>query len=223
MAPEILIYDPISPESLKPCLAAIAAVGTATEVTLRINSPGGNTATAMGMWAAFDGLKARNGVRITCIIDGIAASAASYLAMVGDKLVMPENALMMIHNPTGEVIGTANDARKAADALDRVRDMMAASYARKSGKSIERVRELMRAETWFTATEAVEAGFADEVSQPIKMAASALKNLPSKVPTNIAEFATNYWATRNRGKRPPPISATGVWDRWTGTDLSSRS
>lgn len=131
-------------------------------IDLHINSPGGNV---------FDGNAIYNALRVhkanvKVMIDGIAASAASVIAMSGDKIIMPENSMMMIHNPAGMVWGTAEQMIKMADTLEKVKIGVVASYKRKTGNKTDEIAEMMNDETWFTAKEAVDKGFADEVAEP---------------------------------------------------------
>jgi len=150
-------------------------------LTLRLNSPGGSVFDAV---AIYNALK-RHAGPITVSIDGIAASAASYIAMAGDSVVMPENAFLMIHDPSGLVMGTAADMRAMAEALDKIAGALIKGYAAKSGKPEDEVAALMAAETWFTAADAVEAGFADSMVEPVQIAASfdvtRFRNAPPEV------------------------------------------
>jgi len=139
----------------------------AGQIDLHINSPGG---------AVFDGITIYNLLRqhpanVTTYIDGIAASIASVIALAGDKIVMAENALYMIHNPSGMVMGTAKDMRTFADTLDKVGGSMVTAYTGKTGKDADTIKALLDAETWFTADEAKEMGFVDEISGEMDMAA----------------------------------------------------
>jgi ATP-dependent Clp protease protease subunit len=139
----------------------------ARRVDLRLNSPGGSVFDAV---AIHNALKRHEGT-VTVWIDGIAASAASYIAMAGDEIVMPENAFLMIHDPAGLVMGTAEDMRAMAEALDKVKGSLVSGYAAKSGRTPEEVSALMAAETWFDAADAVAQGFADRLIEPVRIAA----------------------------------------------------
>jgi ATP-dependent Clp protease protease subunit len=114
---EVLIYDEIGAYGVtaKGFLAELGALEEGAEIDLRLNSPGGSVFDAV---AIYNALKRHNGA-VTVWIDGIAASAASYIAMAGDKVIMPENAFLMIHDPSGVVMGTAEDMRSTASALDK--------------------------------------------------------------------------------------------------------
>jgi hypothetical protein len=118
-------------------------------------------------------------------IDGIAASIASMIAMAGDEVVMPENAMLVLHDPSGLVAGTASDMRATAEALDRMKAGMVAAYRDKSGRNDAEIEALMAAETWLSAQEALDLGFADRVEAPVKMAAhfdlSRFRNAPPQL------------------------------------------
>ncbi|OSM04151.1 putative protease/scaffold protein [Magnetofaba australis IT-1] len=134
---------------------------------MRINSPGGSV---------FDGLAIHNALkrldaRVTVFVDGIAASIASVIAMAGDEVIMPENAMLMIHDPSGIVMGTASDMRSMAEALEKTKAGLVTAYREKSGLSDAEIEQIMANETWLTANEAVEKGFADRLEEPVKMAA----------------------------------------------------
>lgn len=134
---------------------------------LGINSPGGEVFTAL---AIFNMLERHKG-RIIVRIDGLAASSASFIAMAGDEVIMPENAMMMIHNPSAGVSGTSVRMRQLAETLDKLAEGMVSAYATKSGLDRDEVVQLMTDETWMTADEAVEKGFADTVEEPVAIAA----------------------------------------------------
>jgi ATP-dependent Clp protease protease subunit len=166
---EVAIYDEIGAYgvSAKRFLAELGALSDGTPVDLRLNSPGGSVFDAV---AIHNAIKRHEGP-VTVWIDGIAASAASYIAMAGDEIVMPENAFLMIHDPAGLVMGTAEDMRAMAEALDKVKGSLVAGYAAKSGRTPDEVAALMAAETWFDAADAVAQGFADRIAEPVRMAA----------------------------------------------------
>ena len=134
---EVAIYDEIGAYgvSAKGFLAELGALPEGTPVDLRLNSPGGSVFDAV---AIHNALKRHEGT-VTVWIDGIAASAASYIAMAGDEIVMPENAFLMIHDPAGLVMGTAEDMRAMAEALDKVKGSLVSGYAAKSGRTPDEV------------------------------------------------------------------------------------
>jgi ATP-dependent Clp endopeptidase proteolytic subunit ClpP len=131
------------------------------DLELHINSPGGDVHDGL---AIFNQLKQRKGV-VAVIIDGLAASAASFIAQAASpgKLEMSPHSQMMIHNGFSMGIGDAADLRKTADLLDMVTTEIASIYAERSGKPVAFWQEMMSAETWFTDKAAVEAGLADRI------------------------------------------------------------
>jgi len=167
---EISIYDEIGAYgvSAKAFLADLGKLPDKAPLTLRLNSPGGSVFDAVAIYNALQ----RHAGTVTVSIDGIAASAASYIAMAGDEIIMPENAFLMIHDPSGMVMGTAADMRSMAKALEKIGASLIKDYAEKSGKAEKDIARLMAAETWFDAAEAVDLGLADTMAQPVKMAAS---------------------------------------------------
>ncbi len=134
----------------------------AAEITLYINSPGGEV---------FDGLAIHNALRshrarVMVQVDSLAASIASVIAMAGDRIVMSPHSQMMIHDAQGVSCGSPEELREYADFLDRQSDNIAAVYAERAGGTKLQWRKRMQAESWYFADEAVEAGLADEVAQP---------------------------------------------------------
>lgn len=128
-------------------------------IDLHINSPGGEVFDGIAIYQALKDHPAAVHVQV----DGLAASAASFIAMAGDRVVMTRNATMMIHDGHGLCVGNAQDMRDLADLLDRTSDNIADIYAQKAGGEVADWRERMRAETWYTAEEAVKAKLADEI------------------------------------------------------------
>lgn len=129
------------------------------EIQLRINSPGGDVFEAI---AIMNALRAHS-ARVVAIVDGIAASAASFIAASADELVMSKNSELMIHDAWGVCVGNATDMTAMAAVLDHLSDNIASVYAEKAGADTEAWRALMTAETWLSADEAVAAGVADRV------------------------------------------------------------
>ncbi|MDP1669533.1 head maturation protease, ClpP-related [Phaeovulum sp.] len=166
---EVVIYDEIGAYgvSAKGFLAELGALPEGTPLALRLNSPGGSVFDAV---AIYNAIKRHSG-RVTVWIDGIAASAASYIAMAGDEVVMPGNAFLMIHDPAGVVMGTATDMRAMAEALDKIKGSLLQGYAAKSGRPQEEIAPLMAAETWLDAKDALDFGFADRIAEPVRIAA----------------------------------------------------
>ncbi len=129
------------------------------DITLWINSPGGDCIAAAQI---FNMLSDYPG-HITVKIDGIAASAASVIAMAGDEVLMSPVSMMMIHNPATSAFGDHTDMQKAIDMLSEVKESIINAYARKTGQSRAKLSHLMDAVTWMNAGKAVELGFADGV------------------------------------------------------------
>jgi ATP-dependent Clp protease, protease subunit len=186
---EVLIYDEIGAYgvSAKGFLAELGALPDDAAIDLRLNSPGGSVFDAV---AIYNALK-RHAGDITVWIDGIAASAASYIAMAGDTIIMPENAFLMIHDPSGLVMGTAEDMRSTAEALDKVKGSLIQGYAAKSGKPDDEIAAFMAAETWLDAKDALDLGFIDRIAEPVKLAASfeiaRFRNAPPSLVEAVAE------------------------------------
>lgn len=130
----------------------------AGDIAVNLNSPGG---VALEGLAIFNALKSHPG-HVTVNIDGIAASAASLIAMAGDKIIMREGALIMIHDPRVLAVGTSADHRKTADRLDVLASQFRAIYARRTSRSEADIEKMMQAETWLDADQAISAGFATE-------------------------------------------------------------
>ncbi|MDT2292345.1 Clp protease ClpP [Paenibacillus larvae] len=165
---EIAIYGAIGTSWWEESVSAnqfykdLKALGDLEEITVRINSAGGSV---------FDGLAIRSQLKnhkafVTVHVDGWAASIASIIAMAGDKIVMAKGSMMMIHNPTNSLWGgDAQDFRDMADFLDKIRDSLVSVYEDRTANSKEELIKLIDAETWMSAEEAVEMGFADEVEE----------------------------------------------------------
>ncbi len=182
---ELSIYDELVPGffDMKGFMAAIAE-REGQPITVSILSPGGDA--FMGL-ALFNAL-ARHDGEVTVRVEGIAASAASLVAMAGDRIVMPENSFLMIHRPFALVIGTADELQANAERLTRVQDAYTATYIARSGADRERIEALMRDESYISASEAVEIGLADEVETRMQFAASLdLDRLPGEPPSALAE------------------------------------
>ena len=193
---EVLIYDQIDSwlgVSAEQLVRDISSLDTNRELTVRINSPGGNV---------YDGVAILNALRthpgaVTVVVDGIAASAASVIAMGGDTIVMNRNSEMMVHNGRAIAMGGAEDMRKMADRLEQVNANLASIYADRAGGTADEWRAIMAAETWYSAEEAVKAGLADRVEQA-----------PPDARAIAAQFDLSIFAHAGRQNAPaPPIVA----------------
>ncbi|MFF0816626.1 head maturation protease, ClpP-related [Rhodococcus sp. NPDC003318] len=201
-ATEIMIYGVIGSYWMETDAQSVAnqikALDT-DEIVVRINSPGG---------AAFDGIAIMNALRahdakVIVHVDGLAASAASVVAMAGDEIVMGEGSQMMIHEAWMYTEGDAASLRSDADRLDKLSDSLTAVYARRARGEIDEWRALVAAETWFTAEEAVAAGLADRVS------ADAPESSELAATFNLSRFR---FAGRDHAPAPRIPSAEAVED-----------
>lgn len=129
------------------------------DITVWINSPGGDVFAAAQIYNMLMDYKGN----VTVKIDGLAASAASVIAMAGTEVQMSPVAMMMIHNPATIAIGDSSEMQKAIDMLDEVKESIMNAYEIKTGLSRSRISHLMDAESWFNAKKAVELGFADKL------------------------------------------------------------
>jgi ATP-dependent Clp protease protease subunit len=157
-------------------------------INLFINSPGGGVFAGITIYNIINRLTAD----VTAHIDGLAASIASVVAMAADKIVMPKNALMMIHNPMGIAVGYADDMRKEAELLDRVKVPILSAYHVKTKNEEKKISTMMDAETWMTGEEAVKNGFADvlEEKKDIKACLDNKKLVINGLEVDIEKFKT---------------------------------
>ncbi len=191
----------------------------ASVINLRINSPGGSVFAARAMEQALR----EHSAKIIVHIDGLAASAATFIAMAGDEVVMGKGAMFMIHKAWTGMWGNAEDLRREADLLDKIDGTLAETYADRTGKEMEEISGWMAAETWFTAAEAVEHGFADRVAESAAKAKtadwdlSAYENAPEAVaaapevtppiaPEPEPEDTTNYITDEHRARQGQRLS-----------------
>lgn len=196
---DIYIYDEIGGWgiSARRFTEDLISLGNLSHIDLHIHSPGGEV---------FDGIAIYNQLKnhsatITVFIDGLAASMASVIAMVGDTVIMPKNAMMMIHKPWGVSWGDANDMREYADLLDKLENVLIPAYVAKTGKTTEEITAMLEQETWLDGDECVEHGFADKVIEPVK----AMASLTSK---RIEEFSSMPSAIKNQIKPKNTTSPT---------------
>ena len=193
---EILMYEQIGKDfwsdegiGAKDFAEELKALGDISDIVLRINSPGGSVFEGLAIYNQLKSHKARKTVHI----DGLCASIASVIAMAGDNIVMPENALMMIHDPHALAMGTSIDMRKMADMLDKTAESMLSIYMTKYNKTEADMRKVMTDETWLSAKDCQEAGFCDTIAEPVKMAAhfdlSKFKNAPEALKAQMSNAA----------------------------------
>ena len=154
IADESWYDDDVTPQLFKDDLYADSG-----DVTVWLNSPGGDCVAAAQI---YNMLKEYPG-NVTIKIDGIAASAASLIAMAGDNILMSPVSMMMIHNPATIAIGDSEEMKKAVKMLDEVKESIMNAYEIKTGLARDKISKLMDAESWFNAKKAVELGFADKI------------------------------------------------------------
>ncbi len=171
---EILLYGDIgnyegwNDVTAKQFAQELRDIGDVSVLNVHINSVGGDVFAGQ----AIHSMLCNHRATVNVYVDGLAASIASVVAMAGDKVIMPSNSMMMIHNPWTGCRGNANDFRKAADDLDKIGDSIIAAYQKKCSKSADEIKAIMDEETWLTAKEAVELGFADVLDEGKQVSAS---------------------------------------------------
>jgi len=171
---------------------------TASRIELHINSPGGDAFDGVAIYQALKD----HAAEVTATVDSLAASAASFIAMAGDQVVMTRNATMMIHDAFGLAVGDAADMRDMATRLDKVSDNIADIYTQHAGGTVADWRAAMRAETWYDADEAVAAGLADEV-----------KGKADQDAENSWDLSVFTYAGRGQAPAPPvAASASFIFD-----------
>lgn len=166
---------------------------TAPKLNIHINSPGGEVFDGLAIHTALMSSKAH----VTVWIDGNAASAASFIAMAADRIVIARNATMMIHEASGMTWGNKRDHRKQMDLLDKLDNNIADIYSLQAGGTVEQWLTRMEAETWYTGQEALAAGLVDEITSPDED-----EEETALVPSRLSLAAFNY---AGRASAPPPI------------------
>lgn len=195
---KVFIYDEIGywGVTASDFVAALTQLNSPA-IELHINSPGGD---------AFDGITIMNALAshpasVHGVIDGLAASAASIIAMGCDSLTVMPGSQVMIHNASGMCIGNAADMKQMAGVLDGLDGSLAGLYAQRAGGDVETWRAAMAAETWYTADEAVAAGLADHVGGP--------QRAPAAVPDNSWDLSIYAYAGRAQAPAPvPPVAVS---------------
>jgi ATP-dependent protease ClpP protease subunit len=168
MPADVFVYDTICAEDVDAFARELRALGPCKQMNLRINSYGGEAFAAVAIFNTI----AAHPANKTTYVDGIAASAASLIAMVGDKIVMPENTCMVVHHPMALMFGSAAAHRKIAGDLDTICNAFANTYARRSRQPIEAVVALMGEDRVMGAAECKAKGYCDEVTGAAELAAT---------------------------------------------------
>lgn len=185
-------------------LDTLNAAGGA-DLDIRINSPGGS---AFEGFAIFNML-ARYPGRKSVTVESVAASAASFIAMAGDDIIMAPASFLMIHNSMGMTMGDRQAHAATIAVLERIDATMAGIYAKRTGGTVEAMQALMNAETWFTADEAVTQGFADRVEEPVLQPDAAARTTP-RAAALIKAFAHAPAAVLAMAAQPSPPDVTTV-------------
>lgn len=199
--PVVFLYDEIGfwGTTAKDFAEELKALGPVSALTVRINSGGGEVFAGI----AIHNLLRSHPARVTVKVDGIAASIASLIAMAGDTVEMPANAMMMIHDPSWGTWGTAEDLRETAGVLDQMKKALVAAYTGKTGLPEEEIGALMAATTWMTAAEAKAKGFADTVTGAVDATAFARAD-----PGRFARVPAAVAARLRQPDPPPPPPPT---------------
>lgn len=171
---EILLYGVIgdSFDQLDAKTVTTAIRAATGPLAVRINSPGGYVMEGLAIVQALRDYPAK----VTIYIDGLAASMASVIAMVGAEIIMAESALIMAHKPWDSSIGNADDLRRDAAMLDRIEQQLIGIYAKRTGLPEGELAQMLAAETWLTADEALAQGFITSIAAPLQIAACAVRS-----------------------------------------------
>jgi len=200
----VYIYDEIGfwGTSAAGFVEQLNAIST-PKLNIHINSPGGDVFDGVAIHSALMASKAH----VTVYIDGIAASAASFIAMAGDNIVMARNATMMIHEASGLVWGNKRDCKKQMELLDKLDNNIADMYSLQAGGTIEEWMARMEAETWYTGQEALALGLVDEITSPDEEESVPG---PEEPPMNRLSLAAFNFA--GRAEAPAPVIPEPVED-----------
>jgi ATP-dependent protease ClpP protease subunit len=170
---------------ITPQMVTEALDGNYSDITLRLNSPGGDAFAGVAIYNILRGC----GKPVNVVVDGMAASAASLIAMAGDSITMNSGSVLMIHNAMGMTAGDSNDMLKMADTLTKVTDSIADIYVARTGTAKEDVLAMMDTETWMNAEEAVTNKFATAIGSgsAVKNSfdLSAFKNTPIELKAEV--------------------------------------
>ena len=193
MANKIYLYGTIGYDISSDYMRLALDEITEGNIELRINSGGGDVFEGQAIYSLLESWKTTTGGSVIVYIDGIAASVASVIAMAGSDIQMSSNALMMIHNPwTPAAVGGAEDLRDLANVLDKIRETIVTVYENRSGIDRDAIGLMMDEETWFTAAEAVNFGFADQIVNASEEPVASIKafnyiNAPEWISEVVAE------------------------------------
>lgn len=206
---EVYLYGVIGADwfgdgiSAKQFADELKKLDNAKTIDVRINSEGGDVFAGKAMYS----LLAAHKAHVVVHIDGIAASAASFIAMAGNEIEIAEGAFVMIHDAYGATRGRAKDMRAFADLLDATNSSIVDVYVARTKNTADKVKKWMADETWFSGKDALKNGFADSMVENMKVAASIgdptmFKNLPAALRPNRvkADGVLARMASRARAK-----------------------
>lgn len=228
---DVYLYDIIGDSwdgtTAKQFAADLKAMGTVETLNIFINSPGGSVFDGVAIYNTLIRHRAQKKV----MIDGLAGSIASVVAMAGDTIEIAKNGMMMIHNPWAIMMGNAKDLRREADVLDQIGATILLTYVDRTNTKEAQLQEWMDAETWFSAEEAVAAGLADSISErELQVAAltqnadtfKQFKNVPASfkallekkpevvVPVNVETSQAGNTADESRSSQKPDPRITRI-------------
>lgn len=175
---EIYLYDAVGAGyfggiSADSFVKELNALGKVRDINLYINSDGGDVFDGSTIYSRL----VQHPANVSVYVDGLAASIASLIAMAGNKIYISDQGMMMIHNPWGAISGTAEDLRKRADTMDKIRANLVGAYARRTGLTEQVISEMMHGETWMSASESLTKGFVDEIVQERGTVAASSKQI----------------------------------------------
>jgi ATP-dependent Clp endopeptidase proteolytic subunit ClpP len=170
------------------------------QIDLHINSPGGAIYDGIAIYNALRDYAEKHEAKVVVTVDGVAASAASFVAQAGDEIIMNRHSELMIHDGWGLCMGNAADMRDTAERLDKLSDTIAEIYSDRAGGTVDEWRAAMQEETWYDAEEAVAAGLADRVA----------KNNKGKRDKNRFDYGVFNFAGRSNAPAPRNVKRNGV-------------
>lgn len=177
---------------------ALKELGNVSTINLSINSGGGSV---------FDGIAIYNMLKthkatVNVYVEGLAASIASVIAMAGDTITMRSGSMLMIHMPFTVLQGNAEEMRKAADTLEKMGDNIVNIYSDRTGISTEEIQQIMSEETWITAEEAVEQGWATRLDQK----EAVMNSVPKEILGRFSNVPKNVLDRVEREEKPKALS-----------------
>lgn len=180
----------------------LEAIGAVDTLNVSIGSNGGDVFTGFQIY----NMLARHTAHKVVTVEGIAASMASVIAMAGDEVVMPENSMIMIHDPTGGVSGSVEEIASFAEAMAKMRTNIVNAYRARTGLSSKQVRDMMAKTSWLDATEAKQLGFADSIEKPMAITnaidVSKFPNVPAAVGRASTKESAMTTATATKDGEP---------------------